>query len=386
MHTESTRLQRFFLNIAYLRPVKLDVYIVKEVLSTFVGSSFFILFTLLMFQALRLLDFLIIHGAPATILLKMACYMGISFLPVVLPLSFLISILVAFSRFSSDSELVAMKACGISMPRIALSLLLPALAVAFLTMKLNLKWVPWGETASKRAEYKLGNTRAVTAIREGTFTTGFFDLLIFADKVDPKTNRMHRVFIFDEREANNPLTYVSKEAEIIPLKVESELGASIMLQLFDGNMHHSDLASHLYEKMDFDTYQLYLKVDEGNSEGQIYRLQALPQPELMEKIKTSDPQSFWGREYRGEYWRRYAVAMSPLIFVFLGIGFGTYRYRTARTGAVLTGFAVLIVYWVIQLMGITAMQRGTLPPPVAMQLPNIVMSIGAIFGFKRAAW
>src|SRR5690349_11830978 len=95
------------------RPIKLDWYILTEVLGTFVGSSAFILFTLLMFQCFRLVDFFILHAAPLTILAKMAMFMAISFLPIVIPLAFLISILIGFGRFSSDGELIAMKACGI---------------------------------------------------------------------------------------------------------------------------------------------------------------------------------------------------------------------------------------------------------------------------------
>jgi lipopolysaccharide export system permease protein len=178
--------------LVYWRPKRLDFYITTEVLGTFFGSSIFIIFILLMFQALRLMDFFIIHGASGIILIKMAMFMAISFLPIVLPLAFLISVLVGFSRFSSDSELIAMKACGISMGRIATGLMIPALITSALTLKLTLTWVPWGEASFKRAEAKLGNSRAVSAIREGTFTTGFFDLLVFADKVDTASNRLQR--------------------------------------------------------------------------------------------------------------------------------------------------------------------------------------------------
>ena len=385
MHTDTV--EKPWKNLwSYWRPKRFDIYIITEVLSTFLGTSLFITFILLMFQALRLMDFFIIHGAPAIIILKMAFFMAISFLPIVLPLAFLISVLVGFSRFSSDSELVAMKACGLSMPRIAGSLMVPAVVAAILTLRLTMSWVPWGEASFKRTEGKLGNSRAVSAINEGAFTTGFFDLLVFADKVDTAANRLNRVFIFDEREKGNPLIYVARQAEIIPLKMKTDLGASAMFDLYDGSMHHSNWETHLYEKIDFDTYHLYLKMEESKDSGGYYRPPAIPQQELIEKIATSSPDEFYGREWRGEYWRRYAVALTPIIFVFLGIGFGTFRFRSAKAGAIVTGFAIVTLYWVVQLMGQAACQKGSLSAPVAMQMPNLVMLALGAFSFYRSTW
>ncbi len=370
---------------SYWRPLKFDRYILEEIISTFLGTCIFILFILLMFQALRLAEFFILHGASGIMLGKLAFFMSLSFLPTALPLSFLITVLISFGRLSSDSELIAMKANGMSIGRLSAPIWLFAFIIVGLSITLNNDWVPWGETSFKKTQIKIGNTKAVTAIKEGTFTSGFFDLLIFADKVDTDQNRLHRVFIFDGREAGNPLTYVARNAEIVPVKTPSELGAAIMLRLYNGSMHHNNLETHTYEKMNFEAYHLYLKIDEG-ADTTIVKPHMIPEDDLLKKISKTTTSTYEGREFRGEYWRRYATAISPLIFVLLGIGFGTFRYRTAKTGAILTGFIILIAYWSLQTLGTVAVQRGSLSPFFAMQLPNIVMIIAGIFGYRRACW
>jgi lipopolysaccharide export system permease protein len=369
----------------YLRPLKMDFYILEEVLGTFLGSSLFVLFILLMFQALRLAEFLIVHGAPPILLAKLAFHMTVSFLPSALPLAFLISILLAFSRFSSDSELVALKASGFSVSRLSAPILILSAFVVATSIALNIEWVPASITAFKNTQIKIGNSRAVSAVKEGTFTAGFFDLLLFADKVDNQHNRLHRVFIYDEREHSNPLTYVAREAEIVPVKSASEFGASIMLRLYDGSMHHHNLETHTYEKMEFETYHLYLKVDEG-SETAMIKVHMLPQEELKKQIAATSVDTPDGRGFRGEYWRRYATAITPLFFVFLGIGFGTFRQRTAKAGAILTGFVILILYWTLQTYGTSLLLRGIVSPFLGMQMPNIAMIILAIVGYRRATW
>ena len=146
----------------------------------------FIIFILLMFQALRLAESFIVHGVAASLLGKMTLLMALSFVPTALPVAFLFAVLVGFGRLSSDSELVALKACGVSTMRMTISISFFAAIVVAVSIVLNVNWIPWGEREFKTTLIRVTNTKIVSSIKEGTFTTGFYDLLIFADKVDPK--------------------------------------------------------------------------------------------------------------------------------------------------------------------------------------------------------
>ena len=239
----------------FFRPSIVDLYVISEVVGPFLGGVFFFTFVFLMFQALRLAEFFIIHGVSAFILLKMTSLLVLSFMPTALPTAFLVGILIAFGRLSADSELVAMKANGISIYRLALPVSVLALFVVVLSLLLNIQWVPWGERTFKSTLIKVSNTKVAGSIKEGTFTSDFFDLLIFTDKVDNTTNKLHRVFIFDEREPKNPLAVIAKEGEIVSVKAESDIASSAMLKLYNGNIHRNDVGANTYQKIDFGEYR-----------------------------------------------------------------------------------------------------------------------------------
>jgi lipopolysaccharide export system permease protein len=291
----------------------------------------------------------------------------------------------AFGRLSADSELVAMKAGGVSLIRLAVPITFIAGIVVVLSLLLNMSWVPWCERAFKTTLIKVGNTKVVSAIKEGTFTTGFFDLLIFADKVDPKTNHLKKVFIYDEREHNNPMTIIAESGEVVTVRSKSELASSAVLKLYNGSIHRNDGTNGNYQKINFGEYRLFLKVDEG-ADSTVTKPQMIPYGDLVNKIRTSTTESYQGREYRGEYWRRVAIAISPILFVFLGIGFGTVRTRAVRAGAILVATVTLILYWTIQTVGTIAVQRAALPPYLAMQLANILVLIAGAVSFRKAMW
>ncbi len=371
--------------VRHFRPLRLDYYVLGEVGFPLLGATVFLSFVFLMFQVLRLAEFFIIHGVSLAMLSEIASLMLLSFLPFSLPVAFLIAVLSSFGRLSSDSELVAMKANGVSVWRLSIPVLVVGALVGSLSLGLNMSWVPWSEQAYRELIVKIGNTKATSSIKEGTFTTGFFDLLIFTDKIDRSTGKMQKVFIYDEREPRNPVTVVAQEGEILSVKTGGDLSSSILLKLNTGNIHRNSIRENSYSKIDFDEYKLYLSIPEGGG-GLSFRPRIVPQRELIKRISENDQYHQSGRELRTEYWRRYATALTPLLFVFLGIGFGTVRTRAVRASAALVGLGVVLVYWALQAVMTSAGYDGWVPPFLAMLIPNIVIAVLAAIGFRSALW
>ncbi len=363
---------------------KLDSYLFQEVLLLFGGTTLFILFILLMFQCLRLAEYFIVQKASGVLLLKMTAFMLISFLPITLPLAFLLAVLMTFGRLSAESELVAMKAGGVSFLRIVYPVGLLATGVTVISLFINLSWVPWATVTAKRHEMMIRNAKVVSAVQGGTFTRGFFNLLLFADESDPAENRLRRVFIYDEREKKNPLTYLAQEADIIPVQSE-EGGAAILLRLHRGSMHQNHPEEQTYERVNFKTYNLYLKVA-GAGHVAFQKPQMIAFSELKRRIAAAVVGSSEHSELTAEFWKRITLALSPLLFVFVGIGFGTQRARVGRADSIMIGFLLIFCYWLVQAFAVTLAEQGKVPAFLILQLPNFVMTLLGILGIRRAIW
>lgn len=368
-----------------LRLKAVDRYILTEVFGPFVGATLFLLFVFLMFQLLRLAELFIVHGMGWAVLLKMFFLLSLLFLPYSIPIAFLVAVLMGFGRLSSDSELVALKASGVSLKRMVSPLIGMLAVVVGLSFALSLEWVPTAEKISHGLILKIGNTRVVNTIKEGTFTSGFFDLLIFADKVDSNSNTLKRVFIYDERENGNPLTVISEEGEIVPVRTESEFSSAILLTLKDGSIHRNDLDHDSYQKVDFGFYKLFLKVFEG---GDSFSLKPKMRTisEILEFTRTNDPNSHQVLELKTDLWRRIAFSLIPISFLFLGIGLGTVRTRSVRASAIFLSFILTFVFWGMQALSTIVAQKGIVPIPVMMLLPNFILLWAGIHYFKKSSW
>jgi LPS export ABC transporter permease LptF len=368
-----------------MRIKKIDIYIFTEVFTPFLGAVVFFAFVFLMFQVLRLAEFLIIHGVPVSQLSKLVFCLIVNFLPLGLTVAFLVGVLVAFSRFSGDSELVAMKASGMSMPRISIPVFGLSLIVALISFFLNMNWAPWSEISMRNILLKIGNTKFSNSIQEGTFSTGFFNLLLFTEKANNRAGKMEKVFIYDERDPKHPLTVVAKTGELIRVQTnEDDLGGMVM-QLQDGAIHQSDDLATNYNKANFQTYQIFFDIPDTT--GQFaYKPKMMNAHELLEKRQTFPEGSVDKRELDTEFWRRITVAMTPIFFVLLGMGFGTVRTRGARYGVLLIAFISMAIYWQVQVSAIWLGERGTLPGWLAMQIPNFLVASIGLFSFRRASW
>lgn len=318
------------------------------------------------------------------VVVKMAGLITLTFLPMALPFAFLITVLVAFGRLSADSEITAMKACGMSLFRILWPASWVAGSVALASLMLNLHWAPWAERGLRDIIYKVSNTKVSSAIREGTFTTGFFDLLVFADKVDSRTGRLSRVFLYDEREPTNPFVVTAQEGEVLSLQSEKELETRAVLRLTNGSIHRNDPSTSTYERMDYSVYQNYLNIPEGNGFTD-WRSGILSQADLLRQLAEGSPEPQKIRELKSEYWRRYQFALSPFIFLIIGVAFGTLHIRTARSSAALVTFAVLLPYWVVLAMGSSWAHTGVLPPWLGLALANAMTLIVGVFALRRTA-
>ena len=93
--------------------------IFKEV---FVGAAFgtlLFVFVLFLRTIERLSVLLVKSSAPASMIAKLLLYALPSTLPFALPLGVLVGILIGLSRMSSDNEITAMRAAGISSASVA---------------------------------------------------------------------------------------------------------------------------------------------------------------------------------------------------------------------------------------------------------------------------
>src|SRR5215467_3070744 len=148
----------------------LDRYIFTELLSPFSISLGALCFIILTKELLRLVELLVTKGVGLWAVLKVFAHLLPSFLVLTLPIAGIIASITAFGRLSLDKELVAMRAAGLSLLRLARPVMLFSLLVFGLTMWLVQGGEPWSSVNLNEFEINLTRIQLVLALDRGSFT------------------------------------------------------------------------------------------------------------------------------------------------------------------------------------------------------------------------
>lgn len=353
-------------------------YIFFEMLPSFIlGLSVFVSI-ILMFQVLRLTDFALTHGVPLMVIGEIIGYVVISLLPILFPMALLFAVLLTYGRLSQDSEIVAMKASGLHMGMILMPALILATLVGILSAQMSFNIAPWGNRQFEVLFYKIAHTRAGVVLKEGTFSEGFFDMVVYATQVDSEKGLLKKVFIYDEKSGDTPLTIIAKDGKII----NERGGQDTLLRLNDGDIHRQ---AEAHTKIKFDHYDIRLS-DPAEEYITSKAPQSLTLNELQETLAAGVKKEDDRLTLLTEVHKRWAIAILCVVFAMIGVGLGTNtNRRAAKTGGMILCIGVIIAYWVLYVSAEGAARSGQLPVAVAIWAPNIIF---AIFGFEtlRRNW
>lgn len=354
-------------------------YLILEMIPSFVLGVIIFLLILLMFQALRLTEWVLIHGVELSSISEMMFYLSISFLPIIFPMSLLFSILLTYGRLSQDAEITAFKSIGLSMNSLLAPALAFGLAVCLLSAHTSFELAPWGNRQFELLIHKLGSSKASVTINEGKFSEGFFNLVVYANEVDSKQGVLKNVFIYDERNENAPVTIIADKGQILQRDTQDAKIAS--LRLIDGAIHRTSGERHT--KVEFSVYDIILNnpVERSVKEKSI---QSLTLDEMRRLVKDESTETNKKWQIQTEFHKRWSLAVGCLLFAGLGVGLGTNTNRRAGTSnGFIMSLGVVVLYWILFAVGDSMNRSRILGAGHAIWIPSLLFLGLAIWSLKR---
>lgn len=361
----------------------LSRYIFRELLVPFFLGLGVFTFILLIARILKLVELVVNRGVPAWEIVKLFSYILPAFLEVTVPMALLLSILVGFGRLSSDSEIVAMKACGLSLYQLAKPVLVFTLMIYVLSLALAV-WVrPWGNSLLRSGLYEMAKSRASVGLRERVFNSDFPNLVIYVDEVLPPGNSFRGVMISDMRDPSQPTTAFAHRGMLM----NDETTSTLTLRLLDGQIEQAKAGSRTFNQTDFTLYDLNL--DWGTAladlKPQEKDAKEMTLPELRQSIAAKALRGEPSFEEQVELHRKFSIPFACLVFAAVGVPLGLQSSRSARSRGFSVSLGLLLAYYVLLTLGERTGERGVLPPALALWLPNIVFAAVGAYLFTAAA-
>ena len=364
--------------------LRIHRYISTEISIPVLLSLLIFTFVLLMGRIPKLTELVVSKGVPAGEIIQLFSYLLPTFFSITVPLSFLLGILLAFGRLSTDSEFIALKASGVSLYSLLKPVLLMAACFSLLTGWLTISVEPAGKTAFRSKLFEIASSRASVGISPGIFNDDFDGLVLYSREMDERQGIMQGVFISDEREGKTPATIVARQGRLIP----DPTNYSLTLRLTDGSIHRRPTKEKkaTYQIIGFSNYDINLDLGKQLSSGkQRYRSRGeLSWAELGQAYTNAKNEQTKFR-FAVEKHKRIAIAFAPLVFALVGVPLGLQSHRSGKGAGFATALAISLVYYLLLSIASTIAGKGAIPASVALWVPNICFLLGGSYFLHRTA-
>lgn len=351
----------------------------REILGSFVLGTAIFLFIMLMFQAIRLSEFLVVHQAPFHEIVKMSVSLLLSFIPIAVPVAFLFSVLMGVSRANSEGEILALQVSGFSPARVFAPLFLFSLFVAAGCAYLSMYLVPRANRSFELRIGRIDSERVMANIKPGVFIHGFYGLTMFCEEVNTSHHKMKRVFIYDNRESTSPLTITAQEGR---LEEYGDRGGRT-LRLRDGFIFvERPWSDGNQQVISFEVYDINLEMGDASPYWRDYSAPSFTFPQLKKRIAELSGDPLTVRRLQIELHRRLSISVSIIVFALMGFAMGCRSQRGVRSGAIVLCLLVGVFYWLAFLASTALSVTGWAVPQIGIWIPNVLLAAFGAYLFR----
>ena len=358
-----------------------DRYILREVVPPFLLSLLVLTFVLMLPAITQYAEELIAKGANTWTVLQIMGMLLPQALAVTIPMASLLGVLLGLGRLSSDREVVAFQACGISVLRICCPILLLGLASSAVTCYVQVFALPDANQKFRELAFPILARQAGGDVRPRVFYDGLPNTVLYVRDVATGDGSWGDVFMADVSDTGQSDVYLARQGKII--LNANERRAEIVLR--DGARHRvAPDAPGTYEVARFEQAVIGLDPEAvfpssapQRGFAELTTRQLFEEADRMRRAGLSPHQPImWAH-------RKFSIPVACLVFGLIGVAVSSSRSRNGRFASFAVGMSVVFVYYILMYGSEALAKGGLLSPHVAMWSPNAVL--GSL-GVGLLAW
>ncbi|EGV16988.1 LPS export ABC transporter permease LptF [Thiocapsa marina] len=324
-----------------------DRYLLSEATKVFSAIVAILVLVVASMLFLRTLEEVNVGALSAHLVINFLAFQVLRDMPNLLPPAFFLALLVTLSRFSRDSELIAMSACGIGPRRVLRALLILAVPVAVVTAGISLFLQPWAAAGIHQIRMQQKEQAAqIAGLQPGRFyLEQGGELVLYIGDIDRRQS-LGDVFILDRREDVARLV-VSRGGQH---RIEGETGDHIVT-LSSGHRFDGDPGSAAFMIGEFEEYRVRIRSSDA-APGVISKRSTTPSRELLASPETAD---------RAELEHRLAAPLAILVLTIVAIPLVALSPRQRSSGRLFLAFLAYFSFFNLQRLAENWLATGVTP-------------------------
>src|SRR5438105_13967091 len=332
----------------------------------------------------KLLPLLVNHDVPVEYLLAFIAYVFPFSLIFTIPWGLLTAILLVFGRLSADNELIALRANGISVPRVAVSLGVISAFCTLLCLWLTVDISPATQKKLRSTIFDLATRDPMALFGSDQVIDQFPGRKIYVGKKEG--NKLENITVFELNPNSLPVKVTFARTGMLEADLPNK---QILMHLYQAryqerdekepaNLHKIRDGINMVEgTLPISLEELYEKEKKRPSRS------ALSIEQLLDQLKSENQRE--RSASRTESNKRFSVRFACMAFAIIGVPLGVTAHRRETSIGFAMGLIVATTYFLFVIIGDTLRGNPNVHPELLVWFPNVLfIGLGA-FLFRRLA-
>ncbi|AEA33581.1 LptF/LptG family permease [Hippea maritima] len=342
---------------------KLDRYILKSLIVSFVISFFVIAVVMLIGDLVKLYDLLFGKGSSFIVLLKILGYTVVFLLAFIVPMALTIAINYVYSDLSNNSEITAIRSCGISLFRVYFPAFLFSVAV-FVFLFYSIAFVAPKARLSYRVEIaKTFRNKVYAALKPNMFYDKV-DGVMWIKNLSPDKKHLKDVFF-----AQKGKIFLAKKGDF------KDIPSGILAEFFNVKMYSPSKSG--FEYGSFDRYELAFLTGRGYFKPNKNNTRFMSFGEVVNYYSKSKSKDALYRINK-------IVSMSMSVFALslIAFSFGITFSRSGKSAGIVASLFLFFMFYIILMLSESLCDATG--NPYFIYLPNVVAFVfGSYIFYKK---
>ncbi len=263
-------------------------------------------------QSLQFVEMIVNSGLSVPMFAYFTALLLPTFISLILPIALMFAVLFTYNKLSADSELVVMRAAGVSQWALARPALVLGVGATLIGYVLTLYLIPMSYRTFKDLQFRLRKAVSTVVLQEGVFNPVIKGVTVFV-RARTESGELLGIIIHDGRKSDRPMTMMAERGAIVMGK------AGPRVVMVSGNRQEIDKDGDL-TLLHFDRYEF-----------EIDGLAKTPHPRWREPRERYLGELFFPSDRAKKVWKYHQLRMeghyrlvSPLLnlsFVIIGLAF-----------------------------------------------------------------
>ena len=355
---------------------RLDWYIMKKFLGTYVFAIALIISIAVVFDFNEKQDRFMSHDAPwSAIIFDYYLNFIPYFANLFSPLFVFIAVIFFTSKLAENSEIIAMFSTGMSFKRMLRPYMLSAAIIAVVTFGLGAYIIPKGSVTRINFEDKYYKSRKMNTARNIQLEVDS-GVIAYIDRFENYSNTGYR-FSLDKFKGKQLVSHLTaRSITYDTAAVHKWIVKDYMIREMDGMKEIITQGARIDTTLFMEPADFLIMKNQQ---------EMLTSPQLREYIDRQKQRGFANiKEFEIEYHKRIAMSFASFILTLIGVSLSSRKTKGGMGLHLGIGLALSFSYILFQTIASTFAVNGNMPPAIAVWIPNILYSFIAFYLYQKA--